>query len=251
MVPYPVPPRALRSPVHAAGARHQHRVSGVRRRSGLVRRFDRPGPSSADREHQLHSVHDGVDADGRSCAPRADEAAGGWDSAQTYPKPKEFAAGPQYGTPYAGVVKPWPSLLDASCNAPPWGKLGAIDLQTKEIAWERPVGATRDMNLFNTHANAQLPTGIFMPGGKHHSASGLIFMGATADDYIRAFDEHSGRQLWKARLPAGGQARPITYIGNDGRQYVVIAAGGLGGLRTNLGDSNVPFAVPGSMSQGH
>jgi len=176
---------------------------------------------------------------------------GGWDSTQAYPKPKEFAVGPQYGTPYAAVVKPWLGLLNAPCSAPPWGKLVAIDLQTRKIAWERPVGTTRDMNLFNTHTNAPLPTGIFMIGGNIITASGLIFMGATADNYIRAFDERTGQQLWKARLPAGGQATPITYVGNDGRQYVVIAAGGHGGLRTKSGDSIVAFALAGGAGQEH
>jgi len=169
---------------------------------------------------------------------------GGWDSGQPYPKPKEFAVGPAYGTPYAVVVKPWLGPLDAPCSAPPWGTLVAIDLQTRKIAWTRPVGTTRDMNLFNTHANVPLPTGIFTMGGNVIAASGLIFMGATADDYIRAFDERTGRQLWKARLPAGGQATPITYKGDDGRQYVVIAAGGHGGLRTKVGDSIVAYALP-------
>jgi len=175
----------------------------------------------------------------------------GWNSAQPYPKPKEFAVGPQYGTPYAVVVKPWLNLLDAPCSAPPWGKLVAIDLQTKKIAWQRPVGTTRDTNLFDTHANVPLPTGIFMIGGNIITASGLIFMGATADDYIRAFDERTGRQLWKARLPAGGQSTPITYVGADGRQYVVIAAGGHGGLRTKPGDSIVAFALTGGARNAH
>jgi quinoprotein glucose dehydrogenase len=168
----------------------------------------------------------------------------GWNSGPPYPKPREFAVGPQYGTPYAVVVKPWLSFLDAPCSAPPWGKLVGIDLATRRIAWQRPVGTTRDMNLLNTHANAPLPTGIFMIGGNIVTGSGLVFMGATADDYLRAFDESTGAELWKARLPAGGQATPITYLGNDGRQYVVIAAGGHGGLRTRLGDSVMAFALP-------
>ncbi|GAA4330689.1 glucose/quinate/shikimate family membrane-bound PQQ-dependent dehydrogenase [Pigmentiphaga soli] len=168
----------------------------------------------------------------------------GWDSGQPYPKPKEFAVGPQYGTPYAAVVKPWLTPLGAPCSAPPWGRLVAIDLQTRKIAWERPVGTTRDMNLLGTHTNAPLPTGIFMIGGNIVTAGGLVFMGATADDYLRAFDERTGRVLWKARVPAGGQATPITYMGADGRQYVVIAAGGHGGLRTRLGDSIVAYALP-------
>ncbi|WP_061959316.1 membrane-bound PQQ-dependent dehydrogenase, glucose/quinate/shikimate family [Cupriavidus pauculus] len=168
----------------------------------------------------------------------------GWGSGQPYPKPKDFSIGPQFGTPYVAVVKPWLSPIGAPCNAPPWGKLIAIDLVTRRIAWERPVGTTRDTNLFNTHTNVGLPTGIFQIGGNIVTAGGLIFMGATSDYYLRAFDERNGKELWRARLPAGGQATPMSYMGRDGRQYVVIAAGGHGGLRTRNGDSVVAFALP-------
>ncbi|CAD6561304.1 Quinoprotein glucose dehydrogenase [Paraburkholderia sabiae] len=168
----------------------------------------------------------------------------GWSSNERYPKPREFAVGPEYGTPYAAVVKPWLSFLDAPCTAPPWGKLVAIDLQSRKIVWERPIGTTRDMNILNTHTNLPLPTGIFTMGGNIITASGLVFVGATADDYLRAFDEKTGNELWDTRLPAGGQATPMTYIGDDGRQYVVIAAGGHGGLRTRAGDSVVAYALP-------
>ncbi|WOZ79418.1 membrane-bound PQQ-dependent dehydrogenase, glucose/quinate/shikimate family [Kosakonia sacchari] len=168
----------------------------------------------------------------------------GWQSGQPYPKPKEFAVGPQYGTPWVAVVKPWLSALDAPCNAPPWGKIYAIDLSSRKIIWERPAGTTRDMNIFGTHTNAPLPTGIFMMGGNIITRSGLIFMGATADDYLRAFDEQTGKELWRTRLPAGGQATPVTYSGGDGRQYIVIAAGGHGGLGTRSGDSLMAYALP-------
>jgi quinoprotein glucose dehydrogenase len=168
----------------------------------------------------------------------------GWGSGQPYPKPKEFAVGPQYGLPFVTVVNPWLSFLDAPCAAPPWGKLVAIDLVSRKIAWEEPVGTTRDMNVLGLHRNAPLPTGIYTMGGNIVTAGGVIFMGATADDYLRAFDVTSGKELWKGRLDAGGQATPITYIGEDGRQYVVIAAGGHGGLRTRSGDSVQAFALP-------
>ncbi|URO01376.1 membrane-bound PQQ-dependent dehydrogenase, glucose/quinate/shikimate family [Leclercia adecarboxylata] len=168
----------------------------------------------------------------------------GWGSGQSYPKPKEFAVGPQYGTPWAAIVKPWLSALDAPCNAPPWGKIYAIDLVSKKIIWERPAGTTRDMNIFGTHTNVPLPTGIFMMGGNVITRSGLIFTGATADDYLRAFDEASGKELWRTRLPAGGQATPMTYQAGNGKQYVVIAAGGHGGLGTRSGDALMAYALP-------
>ena len=83
-----------------------------------------------------------------------------------------------------------------------------------------------------------------MMGGNVITQSGLIFTGATADDYLRAFDEASGKELWRARLPAGGQATPMTYQGDDGKQYVVIAAGGHGGLGTRSGDALMAYALP-------
>ena len=71
----------------------------------------------------------------------------------------------------------------------------------------------------------------------------MIFIGATADDYLRAVDENTGKVLWTARLPAGGQATPMTYA-MDGKQYVVIAAGGHSGLGTRTGDYVVAYALP-------
>lgn len=83
-------------------------------------------------------------------------------------------------------------------------------------------------------------------GGPVFTAQGLIFIGATADDYLRAFDIETGEELWKGRLPAGGQATPMTYrVSEDGRQFVVIAAGGHSGLDTKTGDSLVAFALKG------
>jgi quinoprotein glucose dehydrogenase len=167
----------------------------------------------------------------------------GWDSSQPYPQPPEFANGPEYGTPYAVVVKPWLDFLHVPCNAPPWGKLVAVDLATRKIVWQRPAGTTRDMGLFGSHLDLPLPTGIFNIGGNIVTGGGLVFIGAYADNYIRAFDERSGAELWRMRLPAGGQATPATYLGADGRQYVVISAGGHGGLQTVNGDYVMAFAL--------
>ena len=80
-------------------------------------------------------------------------------------------------------------------------------------------------------------------GGPIVTAGGLVFIGAATDNYLRAFDVETGRELWKGRLPAGGQATPMTYE-VSGRQFVVIAAGGHGGLGTKQGDYVVAFALP-------
>ena len=165
----------------------------------------------------------------------------GWG--HPYPQPK-FDNNPQHGLPYAQVVKPWLGLFGAPCVAPPWGRIAAIDLVSRKTVWSRPVGTTANMGPHNVRLPFGLPTGIFMMGGNIATASGLVFMGATTDQGFRAFDGTSGRTLWQTTLPAGGNATPITYLGRDGRQYVVIAAGGHGGLRSRNGDQVVAFALP-------
>ncbi|WP_275629504.1 membrane-bound PQQ-dependent dehydrogenase, glucose/quinate/shikimate family [Pseudomonas sp. 273] len=167
-----------------------------------------------------------------------------WNGQGQPPRPKRFAINPQYGTPYVVVVEPWLGLFGAPCKAPPWGQLAAVDLQTRKLLWRRDLGTTRDSGPFGLHLNLPLSTGVFNIGGSLATRSGLLVLGATADDYLRIFDAGSGRELWRARLPAGGQATPMTYLGRDGRQYIVIAAGGHGGLRTRPGDYVMAFALP-------
>jgi quinoprotein glucose dehydrogenase len=136
-----------------------------------------------------------------------------------------------------GLVSPW----DIPCTPPPWGKLVAINLDEGSVRWDVPLGTIRDI------APLPLPIGWGTPnlGGPIVTAGGLVFIGAAMDDYLRAFDVETGEELWKGRLPAGGQATPMTYrIRPDGKQYVVIAAGGHGGLETTLGDYLVAFALP-------
>lgn len=184
---------------------------------------------------------------------RADAEAKGlvqpWDGTGQPPRPKEFAINPQYGTPYVVKVDPWLGVLGAPCKAPPWGQLAAVDLRTRSLVWKYDVGTTRDMGPLGLHANLPFPTGIFNIGGNITTRSGLIFMGATADNYLRAFNAQDGSEIWRARLPAGGQATPMTYLGKDGRQYVVIASGGHGGLQTKSGDYVEAFALPKGTAQ--
>jgi quinoprotein glucose dehydrogenase len=82
-------------------------------------------------------------------------------------------------------------------------------------------------------------------GGPLATGGGLVFIGAALDDYLRAFDIETGAELWRGRLPAGGQATPMTYrLERDGRQFVVIAAGGHSQMRSTPGDSLIAFALP-------
>ena len=138
------------------------------------------------------------------------------------------------GTPYGMRRKAFTSSLGTPCVKPPWGELSAIDMRTGKRLWQVPLG-----NAVKNHWNLGVP-GM---GGPVVTASGLIFVAATMDGDIRAFDEHDGKLLWQYHLPAGGQATPMTYaIG--GRQYLVIVAGGHGGLNTTRGDYVIAFALP-------
>jgi len=148
---------------------------------------------------------------------------------------------PSTGSPYGNTMTPMLSPFGAPCNRPPWGTLTAIDLRAGKRLWEVPLGTTRDQAPFPLW----LKLGVPNMGGSVVTASGLIFIGATTDNYIRAFSTKNGAQLWQARLPAGGQATPMTYrLSRNGRQYVVIAAGGHEYLGTKLGDSLVAYALP-------
>jgi len=145
---------------------------------------------------------------------------------------------PQLGTPYGMRRSALMSSKELPCFNPPWGTLAAVDMAAGEIRWQAPLGTVRDM--------IPLPFGptLGMPnmGGPLILKSGIVFIAAAMDDYLRAFDIENGEELWRARLPAGGQATPMTYQLN-GRQYVVIAAGGHAKLGTTRGDYLVAFAL--------
>ncbi len=148
---------------------------------------------------------------------------------------------PQTGAPFGMRRETLLSPLGLPCNPPPWGLLHAIDMRTGRILWEVPLGTPQDKAPFSQFI---LPH-VGMPnfGGPIVTASGLVFIGAALDNYLRAFDAATGKELWRGRLPAGGQATPMTYV-FKGRQYVVIAAGGHAKSGTKRGDQLVAFALP-------
>ena len=146
------------------------------------------------------------------------------------------------GTPFGMRRTLFQSALGLPCTSPPWGWLASIDMRKGAINWKRPVGTVQDV------APAIFPNlelGMAGLGGPIVTAGGLVFMGAVMDDYLRAFDLLSGETLWEGRLPAGGQATPMTYfLEETGKQYVVIAAGGHGRAGTTIGDYVVAYALP-------
>jgi quinoprotein glucose dehydrogenase len=166
------------------------------------------------------------------------------DYAAKFPDgPPAFGFEPQEGTPYALERVPLLSPLGAPCNPPPWGTLVAIDVATGAQRWEIPLGTTRDLAPFPVWLFT--PKGVPSIGGPITTASGLTFIGATTDRYLRAFDTATGEELWKGRLPSSAQATPMTYrLREDGRQFVVVAAGGHGLIPTTPGDALVAYALP-------
>ena len=129
------------------------------------------------------------------------------------------------------------------CTPPPWGTLTGIDLQSGEHVWEVPLGTSRDIAPFPFWYIDGVPN----IGGPLVTASGLTFIGATTDHYIRAFSTETGEELWKARLPTAAHATPMSYrLSEAGRQYVVIAAGGHFALGTPAGDHLTAYALKGN-----
>jgi len=149
---------------------------------------------------------------------------------------------PNLGAPFGMMRETVLSPLGMPCNPPPWGQLHAIDMHDGRVLWSVPLGTTEDMALFSEYFLGKTGTPNF--GGPIVTASGLVFIGAAMDDYLRAFDAKTGAELWRGRLPAGGQATPMTYVWH-GRQYVVIAAGGHSKANTKRGDQVMAFALPG------
>jgi len=147
----------------------------------------------------------------------------------------------QEGTPFVERQEVLLSPLGIPCAPPPWGTLTAVDFAAESLRWEVPFGSTRGLAPFPFW----LELGVPNMGGPVVTASGLLFIGASTDGHFRAYDVETGEELWRTKLPAGGQATPMTYrLRADGRQYVVIAAGGHGRMGTELGDALVAFALP-------
>ena len=155
-----------------------------------------------------------------------------------------FQLQPMFGTPYAMRNFPILSPFGAPCSPPPWGTIVAVDLTTGKIAWEKPLGTIRDQAPFPIWLWPGFKKlGAPNLGGPVATASGLVFIAATTDRYLRAFDSEAGEEVWSHRLPYTGNATPMTYrLGPDGRQYVVIASGGH--VWSEPGDALMAFALP-------
>lgn len=148
---------------------------------------------------------------------------------------------PQAGTGYGVERVPFVSSLGMPCSAPPWGELVAVDLASGDVLWRRPFGTLNgQVPIVGQYINMGMPSF----GGSIQTASGLAFIAAAPDNFIRAIDTDNGELLWRAELPYSAHSVPMTYrIGPDSKQYLVVAAGGHLMAGSPLGDAIVAFAL--------
>jgi quinoprotein glucose dehydrogenase len=180
--------------------------------------------------------------------PRAEAEKKGWaprDQARGEIGGAEGAGDPQAHTPYAidvnaGWRLPYTGML---CKQPPYGGIRAIDIATGKTIWDRPFGTARTNGPFGVPSMLPIPIGTPNNGGAVVTAGGLIFIAAATDNLIRAIDIRTGKTVWSDVLPAGGQATPMIYEMN-GKQYVVIYAGGHHFMETPIGDNVIAYALP-------
>jgi quinoprotein glucose dehydrogenase len=143
-------------------------------------------------------------------------------------------------SPYGPYARFWDPQMRVPCQNPPFGELIAVDLTSGEIAWRSVLGRIEALEAIGVR-----DTGTLNLGGSVATAGSLVFIGATNDSRLRAFDSKNGKLLWEKKLEASAHSSPITYMGRDGRQYVaVMAAGGGAFLGGGLSNTMVAFALP-------
>lgn len=161
------------------------------------------------------------------------------------PKPEGATIQPHLGLPYAAESLPFLSPLFAPCQAPPWGRISAVDLVSGKLLWSHPIGTARDSGPLGLPSLLPFKIGTPNLGGPVTTRGGVTFIAATQDKYLRAIDTRTGRVLWRGRLPYAAQATPMTYLSKaSGRQFVVTSSGGHAFMGTGPGDAIYAFALP-------
>jgi quinate dehydrogenase (quinone) len=153
----------------------------------------------------------------------------------------------QLGTPWGVERSMFVSPLGLPCFKPPFGTMTAIDLTNGKTRWQVPMGSIQDAPVRGIVPGVHIPIGMPTMGGPLVTKSGLTFFHGTLDYYIRALDNDTGKELWRGRLPVGGQGAPMSYVGKDGKQYIVVTVGGATrtGSNENRGDYVIAYALPG------
>lgn len=163
------------------------------------------------------------------------------DHTRLVTKPGDPPIGENLGDPYAAKMGAFMSPIGLPCQSPPWGYVAAADLTTGKIIYRHVNGTVRDLSPVPIPLKMGVP-GI---GGPLLTGGGVAFLSGTLDYYARAYDVSTGKMLWQKRLPAGGQASPMTYLSpKSGRQFVIVVAGGHGSTGTKPGDSIIAYALP-------
>ena len=230
----------------------QHRYDGEFTPIGLDRSLQYPGPLgglnwgsvSVDPLNHIAFVNDLRMASSRTLVPRSEYAK--W--AARYPELGLHGHGaglqPQAGTPYGVLVQLWVSPLGVPCNQVPLGTISAVDLVSGKLLWQVPAGTSEDTGPLGITTHLPMPVGMPTYAGTSVTAGGLVFFAGTQDFYLRAYDAHTGKELWKHRLPVGSSATPMTYVSpRTGRQYVVVSVGGAA-RSPKTGDYLMAFALP-------
>lgn len=183
------------------------------------------------------------EANERGWFPRGDPR--GQSAGQAARGAPEGAGDPQMGVPYAiNVNAGWRmGFTGLLCKEPPYGGIRAIDIRSGRTVWDRPFGTARKNGPFGIPSMLPIRIGTPNNGGAALTATGLVFIAAATDDLFRAIDIRTGETLWEDALPAGGQANPMIYEHN-GRQYVLIMAGGHHFMETPPGDYVIAYALP-------
>ncbi|KPB14451.1 Quinate/shikimate dehydrogenase [Pyrroloquinoline-quinone] [Pseudomonas savastanoi] len=156
----------------------------------------------------------------------------------------EMGVVPQTGTPFGAMRQRFLSAVGIPCQAPPFGTMSAIDLKTKKLMWQVPVGTVKDTGPMGIRMGLPIPIGMPTLGASLSTQSGLLFFAGTQDFYLRAFDSGNGNEIWKARLPVGSQSGPMTYVSpKTGKQYILLTAGGAR-QSPDRGDYVIAYALP-------
>jgi quinoprotein glucose dehydrogenase len=205
------------------------------------------GGVAIDKQRMLMIVNNNQVANYNRLIPRAQA-----DSMGVKPitsKSMRSAGGPaaQQGTPYAALISPFLSPLAVPCQQPPYGRINAVDLRTGKIVWSERFGTSRDSGPLLLRSLLPIPMGVPNLGGAAVTAGGVTFIGATQERMVRAYESQTGKELWKAPLPAGAQATPSVYWSSkSGRQFMVIASGGHRAMLSGSADLITAYALPKS-----
>ncbi len=145
---------------------------------------------------------------------------------EQWPKDGHEPLSPQLGTPFGVERNAFTSVFGLLCLRPPYGTMTAIDLNTRQVVWQRPIGTIENIDAASLHTGLRMPIGMPTLGGSLSTGGGLLFFGGAMDHYLRVMDSETGEILREIPIPVGMTATPMSYIGADGHQYIVISVGG-------------------------